>query len=101
MKKVYIFIKLHCKKGKRFSRPQPGCNKPNSSWREIIKLFPARKSLVNDIPAGDGNIGNLFLQCSLKAFLVLDKERFTLSWNLLANVFFRQLFGELVIKVSS
>jgi len=33
------------------------------SWAVIIKLFPPRESLVSDIPAGDGNIANLFLQC--------------------------------------
>jgi len=27
------------------------------------KLFPARERLVSDIPAGDGNIANLSLQC--------------------------------------
>jgi len=27
-------------------------------------LFPARESLVSEIPAGDGNPLNLFLQCS-------------------------------------
>jgi hypothetical protein len=26
----------------------------------IYKIFPPRESLVSDIPAGDGNIGNLF-----------------------------------------
>ncbi len=35
---------VHCKQGYRFSRP--------------------RESLVNDIPAGDGKIANLFLQCT-------------------------------------
>jgi hypothetical protein len=29
----------------------------------IYKLFPPRESLVSDIPAGDGNIEKLFLQC--------------------------------------
>ncbi len=29
-------------------------------WPGIIKLFPARESLVNDFPAGDGKIDNLF-----------------------------------------
>ncbi len=29
-------------------------------WRGIISLYPARASLVNDIPAGDGKIANLF-----------------------------------------
>jgi len=32
----------------------------------IYKLFPARESVVSDIPAGDGNIANLFLQCLIK-----------------------------------
>jgi hypothetical protein len=31
-----------------------------SPWQGIIKLFPFRKSLVRDIPAGDGKIVNLF-----------------------------------------
>jgi len=31
---------------------------------ELGKLFLARKSLVSDIPAGDGNVPNFFLQCS-------------------------------------
>ncbi len=30
---------------------------------KVIKLFPAMESLVIDIPAGDGKIINLFLQC--------------------------------------
>jgi hypothetical protein len=29
----------------------------------IIKLFLLRENLVNDIPAGDGNVANLFLRC--------------------------------------
>ena len=29
------------------------------------KIFPARESLVSDIPAGNGNIVKLFLQCAL------------------------------------
>ncbi len=28
----------------------------NSPWPWIIKLFPAKESLVSDIPAGDGKI---------------------------------------------
>ncbi len=51
---------VHCKKGKPFSRPQPGCHKPNSPRTGIIKLFPPRDSLVGEIPAGDGENGNLF-----------------------------------------
>ncbi len=32
----------------------PAGMSPNSPWPEIIKFFPARESLVSDIPAGDG-----------------------------------------------
>jgi hypothetical protein len=49
------------KKGLRFSRPQPGCHLPNSPWPGMIKLFPVRESLVNDVPAGEGKIAGLFL----------------------------------------
>ncbi len=51
------------KKVSGFSRPQPGCDWPNTPWSGIIKLFPARESLVRDIPAGDGKTADLFLQC--------------------------------------
>ncbi len=47
----------HCKKRLALF-PSPA---PNSPWQEIITLFPARKSLVSDIPDGDGKIVNLFL----------------------------------------
>jgi hypothetical protein len=46
-------IGLHCKKG-QFSRPQQGCHLPNSPWPGIVKLFPARESLLSDVLAGDG-----------------------------------------------
>jgi hypothetical protein len=32
----------------------------------IIKLFPARESLVSGLPAGDGKIDYLFFQCTVK-----------------------------------
>jgi hypothetical protein len=35
--------------------------------KEIIKLFPARESLVSDIPAEDAKMVNLFLQLILSA----------------------------------
>jgi len=38
----------------------------------MTSLFPPRKSLVIDIPAGDGNIKKLFLQCITKLSLVSD-----------------------------
>ncbi len=50
----------YSKKGYRFSRSQPVCHLPNSPWRDMIKLFPARENLVSDIPAGDGKMANLF-----------------------------------------
>jgi hypothetical protein len=53
---------VHCKKGCKFSRPQAeaGCHLPNSPRPGIIKFFPARESLVSDIPAGDGKSYNPF-----------------------------------------
>jgi hypothetical protein len=58
-------INLHCIKRYQFFRPYPGCHKLISPWPVIIKLYPARESLVSDIPAREGKIGNLFLQCTL------------------------------------
>ncbi len=69
---------IHCKKRLAvFPSPAGGCHFPNSPWPAIIKLFPARESLVSDIPelfpareslvrdipVGDGKTANLFLQC--------------------------------------
>ncbi len=75
---------LHCKKGYRFSRPQAGCHWQNSPWPGIIKFFPARESLASDIPAGDGKIDKLILQCiscanwggSLSKILKVIQKRF-------------------------
>jgi hypothetical protein len=44
-------MNIHCKKGYRFSRPQPGCHLPNSPWPGIIKLFPARNNLLQCSPS--------------------------------------------------
>jgi hypothetical protein len=38
----------------------------DSPWPGIIKLFPARESLVCDIPAGNGKIASLILKCNMK-----------------------------------
>jgi hypothetical protein len=43
-KETYSFSSIYCKKR--------------------LATFPPRESLVSDIPAGDGNVANLFLQCS-------------------------------------
>jgi hypothetical protein len=37
----------------------------------MYTLFPPRESLVSDIPAGDGNIEKLFLQCIMANVLYL------------------------------
>jgi hypothetical protein len=52
---------LHCKK-KVSDFPVPSRDVANQTlpWSEIIKLFPAMESLVNDIPAWDGKTANLF-----------------------------------------
>jgi hypothetical protein len=46
------------KKGYRISLPSR--DEPNSPWPGIIKLFPARESLVSDILAGEGKNDKLF-----------------------------------------
>jgi hypothetical protein len=45
---------------------------PNSPWPGIIKLFLARESLVNDIPARDGINDDLFY--SVPTFITALKE---------------------------
>ncbi len=58
------------KNGYRLSRLQPGCHLPGRARRGIIYLFPARESLVSDIPSGDGKTTNLFLQCTSSTCLM-------------------------------
>ncbi len=42
-----------------------------------IKLFPARERLVSDIPAGEGEIVNLFLQCRCSRPVIVDIDVMT------------------------
>jgi hypothetical protein len=80
-----------------FSRPQPVYHQPNSHWPGIIKLLPAKESLVGDIPAWEGKTANLFLQCtgsldsdpianklisSSKQFLDPDRLKFVAKQNI-------------------
>jgi hypothetical protein len=46
-------LNIHCKK--------------NSPWSGIIKLFPARKSLISDIPLRTGKWRTFFTVLSLRA----------------------------------
>jgi hypothetical protein len=96
---------------------------PVPSRAGIIKLFPPRESLVSDIPAGDGNITNLFysvqyladsdfsrwnlsvlmsVRCSfislLRRFILLTRDCFSLS-ILSSNTFIkiRRLFLDIKI----
>jgi hypothetical protein len=49
--------------------PSPaGINKANSPWPGKNYLFSARESLVRGIPAGAGEIGNLFYSASMTYF---------------------------------
>jgi len=62
--------------------PQLNCKKNlRDSWIFVDQtflglglgtLFPARESLVSDIPAGDGNIAKLFLQCTYLISMTYD-----------------------------
>jgi hypothetical protein len=53
---------VHCKKRFAILLSPAGMYVTNQTlpWPEIIQLFPARESLVSDIQAEDGKIGNLF-----------------------------------------
>jgi hypothetical protein len=69
---------IHCIKGCRYPCPQPECHEPNSPWPGIIKLFPARESLVSDIPAGDGKNTKFFYSVpTLPASLTLHAHPHT------------------------
>jgi hypothetical protein len=54
-------------------------------WPEIIKLFPARESLVSDIPAGEGK-NNLFLQCVNTGNINIMEEDRAIGRNHLTGV---------------
>ncbi len=72
---VVISQPVHCKKGQRFSRPQPGCHLPKSPRTGIIKLFPAREGLVSDIPAGDRKTANfLYSVLGPEILVVISRE---------------------------
>jgi hypothetical protein len=50
--------------------------KPNSPWPGILHLFPARGSLVSDIPVGDGKNDNLFYSLGTKVYTVSSVQCF-------------------------
>jgi hypothetical protein len=85
------------KNGYRFPRPTLGCHSANSPWPGIIKLFPARESLISDIPAGDVKDDNLFLQCSQEPYGNIESRPLRLVFKSLKGPeerygFFQQLF---------
>jgi hypothetical protein len=60
--KSNLFI-LHCKKRLAIFLSPAGMSLTDSLWSGGSQLFPVRESLDSDIPAGDGNLANLVLQC--------------------------------------
>jgi len=60
-------IKYTVKNGLRFFVQFPNRDVTNQTLpgQGIVKLFPARESLVIDIPFGDGKIDNLFYSATL------------------------------------
>jgi hypothetical protein len=60
---------MHCKKGFPIFPSPAGMSLTKLSldgnYDVIYKLFLHRESLVSDIPAGEGNIEKLFLQCAI------------------------------------
>jgi hypothetical protein len=70
---IYTVSDAHCKK-KLAVFLSPAGMSLTILWRGIIKLFPARESLVSDIPAVDGKIGNLFYSVRTVILYLLMKE---------------------------
>jgi hypothetical protein len=58
-------ISVLCKKSLRFTL-SPARTSLTYTWPGIIKLFPARESLVSDNQAGDWKIVNLFYSVTYK-----------------------------------
>jgi hypothetical protein len=57
---------LHCKKELAIFPSPAGMSLTKLSLGgKKTKLFPPRKSLISDIPAGDGKTANSFLQCGV------------------------------------
>ncbi len=83
-----LLIRTHTvKKSSWFSRSQLRCHLLNSPWTGIIKLFPARGSLVNDIPAGDRKMANLFYSADDLAAMPGNRKSglsrlFNAGWNI-------------------
>jgi hypothetical protein len=50
------------------SRMSP--TKLSLAGNNLITVFPARESLVSDIPAGDAKIANLFIQCAIRGKII-------------------------------
>ncbi len=63
IQQTFIGFYVHCKK-KVCSFPCRDVPNQTLPWPGIFTLFPPRESLVSDIPAGDGKLANLFLQCT-------------------------------------
>jgi hypothetical protein len=61
-----VLKKVHCKKRLAIFPPPAGMSTTKLSL--VWNKFPARGSLVSDIPTGDGKIANLFLQCTGKKY---------------------------------
>ncbi len=62
---VYHGWPIHCIKGYQHSRPRS---------QDVIYQTNCRESLVSDIPAGDGNVGNLFLRCVYRPRTVYEPK---------------------------
>jgi hypothetical protein len=63
----------------KFLRLKSDLQKDFEAAKKRLATFPPRESLVSDIPAGDGNVANLFLQCGY-LFEVPCPSRFVLGW---------------------
>jgi hypothetical protein len=71
----------------------------------VVKLFPARESLVSDmIPAEDGKIANLFLQCTIHVHIskIIHSMKiyFNTRWTLRSSMNYSVYVYKFVICLS-
>ncbi len=102
----YGLLDLHCKKGLPFSRPQLGCHSQTLSLVGKNKIIPGQGEFGSYIPAGDGQIANLFLKCSPKLYapfrlLDLPANRFSVAPRPQAYNYIEYVWGEGRILVIS
>jgi hypothetical protein len=87
MEVVAVIRWVHCKKRLSFFPSPAGMSLTKPSLAGNDKLFLARESLVSDLPAGDGEIDILFLQCKARTRNFPARLYFSYFYLFLSSVY--------------